>query len=89
MISEEWPELSSHWSIAVDSGKTHQVLNAVNGITLNYSIGWPINLFLNEETLNKYNIIFRFVLKLKWAIWSLNNLKFSGNYFIKTILRVE
>lgn len=77
VISEEWPKLSSRWSITVDNVRTHQVLNAVNGITLNYSVGWPVNLLLNEETINKYNIIFRFVLKLKWVVWTLNSLKFS------------
>ncbi|XP_033207216.1 gamma-tubulin complex component 5 [Belonocnema kinseyi] len=77
VISEEWPDTSSRWSITVDNVRTHHVLHAVNGISLHYAIGWPINMLLNDETLSKYNSIFRFELKLKWALWTLNNLRFA------------
>ncbi|XP_012342126.1 gamma-tubulin complex component 5 isoform X2 [Apis florea] len=77
ILSQWWSDLSSRWSITVSNIHTNQVLIAVDNITLHYAIGWPINIVLNEETFIKYNEIFRFQLKLKWALWTLNNLRFS------------
>lgn len=78
ILSQEWPETSSRWSIVVDEVRTHQVLTAVDKITLQYAIGWPIGMVLNEDSLAKYNEVFRFQLKLKWALWTLDHLRFSG-----------
>ncbi|KZC05180.1 Gamma-tubulin complex component 5 [Dufourea novaeangliae] len=75
-LSQKWSDLSSRWSVSVCSTYTNQVLVAVDDITLHYAIGWPINIILNKETLIKYNEIFRFQLRLKWALWTLNNLRF-------------
>ncbi|XP_076247277.1 gamma-tubulin complex component 5 isoform X2 [Calliopsis andreniformis] len=76
ILSQWWPDSSSRWSITVCNAHTNQVLEAVDNITLHYAIGWPMNIILNEKTLAKYNEIFRFQLKLKWALWTLNNLRF-------------
>ncbi|XP_043284016.1 gamma-tubulin complex component 5 isoform X2 [Venturia canescens] len=76
VLSQEWPDSSARWSINVEGIRTHQVLQAADRITLNYSIGWPINMILNEDSFSKYNAVFRFQLKLKWALWTLNNLRF-------------
>lgn len=78
ILSQQWPDSSSYWSIIVQDVSTHQVVQAVDNITLYYATGWPINIVLNEDILTKYNEIFRFQLKLKWALWTLNNLKFVG-----------
>lgn len=78
ILSQQWPDSSSYWSIIVQDVSTHQVVQAVDSITLYYATGWPINIVLNEDILTKYNEIFRFQLKLKWALWTLNNLKFVG-----------
>lgn len=77
MLSQEWPDSSARWSINVEGVRTHQVLQAADRITLNYSIGWPVNMVLNEDSFSKYNAVFRFQLKLKWALWTLNNLRFG------------
>ncbi|KOC65482.1 Gamma-tubulin complex component 5 [Habropoda laboriosa] len=77
ILSQWWSDLSSRWSITVSNTHTDQVLLAIDNITLHYTIGWPINIILNEKTFIKYNEIFRFQLKLKWALWTLNNLRFS------------
>lgn len=78
VLSQWWPESSSRWSVTVCNTHTNQVLEAVDNLTLNYAICWPMNIILNEKTLTRYNEIFRFLLKLKWALWTLNNLRFSG-----------
>ncbi|XP_011160676.1 gamma-tubulin complex component 5 [Solenopsis invicta] len=78
VFSQYWPDTSSRWSITVHGNiTTRQVLQAVNSITLNYTVEWPISLVLTKKVLEKYNEIFRFQLKLKWALWTLNNLRFG------------
>ncbi|CAL1675989.1 unnamed protein product [Lasius platythorax] len=77
VFSQYWPDTSSRWSITVQSNiNTRQVLQAVNGIILHYTVEWPISIVLTKKVLEKYNEIFRFQLKLKWALWALNNLRF-------------
>lgn len=80
VFSQYWPDMSSRWSITVHGShiNTHQVLQAVNNITLHYTVEWPISIMLTKKVLEKYNEIFRFQLKLKWALWTLNNLRFNG-----------
>ncbi|EZA47650.1 Gamma-tubulin complex component [Ooceraea biroi] len=78
IFSQYWPNTSSRWSVMVHGNvNTHQVLQAVNSITLHYAVEWPISIMLTKKVLEKYNEIFRFHLKLKWALWTLNNLRFS------------
>ncbi|XP_011858715.1 PREDICTED: gamma-tubulin complex component 5 isoform X2 [Vollenhovia emeryi] len=77
VFSQYWSDTSSRWSITVYGNiSTHQVLQAVNSITLHYTVEWPISIVLTKKVLEKYNEIFRFQLKLKWALWTLNNLRF-------------
>lgn len=79
VFSQYWPDTSSRWSITVQSNiNTRQVLQAINGIILHYTVEWPISIVLTKKILEKYNEIFRFQLKLKWALWALNNLRFCG-----------
>ncbi|KAJ8683784.1 hypothetical protein QAD02_019578 [Eretmocerus hayati] len=77
ILSHEWPDWSSHWSITVTNIRTTKVLEAVKSINLHYAVGWPMNILLNKVSLAKYNKIFRFEVKLKWALWTLNTLRFS------------
>ncbi|CAG5101763.1 Similar to TUBGCP5: Gamma-tubulin complex component 5 (Fragment) (Macaca fascicularis) [Cotesia congregata] len=83
VLSDEWRDSSSQnrWSITIvpsDGGNTtRQVIQAIENTTLDYSVDWPINMVLAEPVLVKYNEIFRFQLKLKWALWTLNNLLFT------------
>ncbi|XP_078039159.1 gamma-tubulin complex component 5 [Augochlora pura] len=76
ILSQKWPDSSSRWSVTARSIYTNQVLIAIDNITLQYAVGWPINIILNEDTFIKYNEIFRFQLRLKYALWTLNNLRF-------------
>lgn len=86
VLSQEWPDSCQRWSISVTEISTSKVLEAVDKISLSYTVGWPINMALTNQALVKYNKVFRFQLKLKWALWMLNNLRFSGKsnllYFI-------
>lgn len=79
VLSQEWQESTSRWAIVVTNIRTKRVLEAVDGVILEYAAGWPIIMLLNEETLEKSNIILR--LEFKWALWTLNTLRFSGEIY--------
>ncbi|XP_034945517.1 gamma-tubulin complex component 5 [Chelonus insularis] len=77
-LCDEWRDANSsyRWSITLTNNVTCKVLQAVDHTTLHYAVDWPINMILTDQVLSKYNEIFRFQLKLKWALWSLSNLNF-------------
>ncbi|XP_058801203.1 gamma-tubulin complex component 5 isoform X2 [Phymastichus coffea] len=77
VLTQEWPDSSSRWSVTVSNTRTTKILEAIDGVKLDYAAGWPSNMLLNDEALDKYNRVFRFELKLKWALWTLNNLQFT------------
>ncbi|XP_044018386.1 gamma-tubulin complex component 5 isoform X2 [Aphidius gifuensis] len=79
VLPDEWRDSKSdnHWSMTINDIRTRQVLQAVDGTVLHYSINWPVNMVLTDDTLEKYNTIFKFQLKLKWAVWTLSDLRFK------------
>jgi hypothetical protein len=40
---------------------------------------WPINLVIDASSQKQYNDVFLFLLHLKRAKWSLDDLRFKGN----------
>lgn len=51
-------------------------LDVILGISLNYAVPNSICDVIHERNLIKYNSIFRFLLQIKWAIWSIETLQF-------------
>ncbi|KAK9756933.1 hypothetical protein RND81_01G130800 [Saponaria officinalis] len=47
------------------SSSTTADLDGWDGITLEYSIDWPLQLFFSQEVLSKYRRVFQYLLKLK------------------------
>jgi hypothetical protein len=43
-------------------------------------VQWPLSLILTERSMEYYNTVFQFLLKIKWALFSLQKLRFSGCY---------
>ena len=39
---------------------------------------WPVNIIIDSSCQKLYNLVFLFLLKLKQAKWSLDELRFSG-----------
>ncbi|KAG8226414.1 hypothetical protein J437_LFUL012510, partial [Ladona fulva] len=68
----------------VSSGES--VFDQVDLITLNYSVEWPVNIVLNSASMESYNTVFQFLLKVRWALWSLQQLRFSDLTGSKTAL---
>ncbi|XP_063230616.1 gamma-tubulin complex component 5-like isoform X2 [Bacillus rossius redtenbacheri] len=42
-----------------------------------YKVDWPVSLFLNDVNMKLYNKVFQFLLQVKWALHSLNHLRFT------------
>lgn len=53
-----------------------QTLSAITDITINYSVCESVRDVIHDRALTKYNEIFRFLLQVKWAIWTLETLQF-------------
>ncbi|XP_037931769.1 uncharacterized protein LOC119666560 [Teleopsis dalmanni] len=47
--------------------------NVLQSLTLTYLIHWPLNIILNEESLERYGKIFRFLVKVKRISWLFEN----------------
>lgn len=43
-------------------------------ITMVYGAPWPLNIFLNNRVMHKYNLIFRHLIHVKFAVWLLNGI---------------
>lgn len=69
-------QVKKGWSLCTDS------LSACSLIDVNYDMPWPLNIIIKPEQMELYKEMFRFLLKLKWALHTLNHLVFSGNLFI-------
>lgn len=48
-------------------------MEALDSFTLRYRVGWPINIVLTEEVMDDYSQIFCFVLQLRLAAWSMED----------------
>lgn len=65
---------------------THEANNYINSITLKYKVRWPLHLLFSPKILDRYNEMFRFLLKIKKTqydleqVWSLHKeTKFRSN----------
>lgn len=67
--------------------------NVLNMITLSYKLDWPLSLILNPETIEQYQAIFNYLMKLKRISWVLEEcfqlLKDSHKEFGYKILKSQ
>ncbi|KAI5750362.1 hypothetical protein M8J76_015096 [Diaphorina citri] len=81
-LDSEFPQFSSLFSISIADDSTDltsspHVLQVIDLITINFKVGLPVDLILTAECMAKYNTIFRFILKMKWALSSVQSLHFQ------------
>ncbi|KAJ4444150.1 hypothetical protein ANN_05939 [Periplaneta americana] len=81
-LDQRYPDFSSRFSVVVNKKIQYAttVQDAINSIKLRYAVEWPITLILNERNMEYYNAVFQFLLKIKWALFSLQKLRFSAFY---------
>lgn len=78
-VDQRYPAFSSHFSVVVDN-KIHfatSVQEAISSIKLRYAVEWPVSLILSDHSLEYYNTVFQFLLKIKWGLLCLQKLRFS------------
>ncbi|XP_066148739.1 gamma-tubulin complex component 5 [Euwallacea fornicatus] len=73
-----YPEFYFNCSVQV----THPIryLNSLefcSSVRLDFEISWPLNVIITRDHLEHYNRIFQFLLKLKWALYTLNHMSLS------------
>jgi gamma-tubulin complex component 5 len=78
-VDQRYPEFSSRFSVVVDNNLHYatSVQEAISSIKLRYAVEWPMSLILSSHTLEYYNSVFQFLLKIKWALLCLQKLRFS------------
>ncbi len=55
-----------------------QSIQSVNGIFLRYHMEWPLTIIFDNKVEEKYNAIFVFLLQVKRALWSLEQLRVTN-----------
>ncbi|XP_067008275.2 gamma-tubulin complex component 5 [Anabrus simplex] len=78
-VDLRYPEYSSKFSVVVGEGEGHlsSVLDSMDELSLKYQASWPLTLILSPTNMKYYNAVFQFLLKVKWALWALQQLRFS------------
>uniref|UniRef100_S4RZR7 Gamma-tubulin complex component n=1 Tax=Petromyzon marinus TaxID=7757 RepID=S4RZR7_PETMA len=54
------------------------LVHALDGLRLHYKVPWPLDIVISNEDQALYNDIFLFLLKVKWAKCSLEQLRFKA-----------
>ncbi|XP_031634279.1 gamma-tubulin complex component 5-like isoform X2 [Contarinia nasturtii] len=78
VLSSRYPEIHSMFSVQITATDSHikETLSAIADITINYLVRDSVRDVIHDRALTKYNEIFRFLLQIKWAIWTLETMKF-------------
>uniref|UniRef100_A0A1B6LZE0 Gamma-tubulin complex component n=1 Tax=Graphocephala atropunctata TaxID=36148 RepID=A0A1B6LZE0_9HEMI len=78
-VEEFYPGFGNHFLVLVQEGaeNTDNVHRAIRAISLAYKVDWPVNTIITQDTIDSYNMVFRFLLHVKYASWTLANLHFS------------
>lgn len=78
IISLKHPKMKNLFSIQLDcpTSSDKLALEAIKDLTINYVVRDSIRDVIHDDALEKYNDVFRFLLQIKWAIWTLESLRF-------------
>lgn len=76
LISEKYPLISSNCEVTLQSSSElcEDPLDICNHLNIMVSLKWPLSVVVAEEEIKVYNSIFHFLIKLKWALHTLNGL---------------
>lgn len=65
-------DVDPNWRLCVNP------IAACDMISLHCKIPWPVNIIIRSEHITQYHEVFKFILKLKWGLNTLNRLRFLG-----------
>jgi len=85
-VDAEHQDLSSRCSlnqrpILFNEKRSPAVTDTLETLELGYSVDWPLTLVLSPQNIERYNEIFRLLLKIKFGVWALLQMRFSGRSF--------
>lgn len=78
-MTPRYPDTSGKYQVEIISSfrsKTTKVLKAIDEIKINYNLDTELEYIITSENIDTYNDVFRFLLKVKWGIWTLENMSF-------------
>lgn len=80
IIIDYQPDLYERVSVLIPKywKQINDPIKACEMLEVHFKIDWPINLIITEEQMKKYQEIFTFILLLKYALYTLNQLSFSN-----------
>ncbi|XP_067640185.1 gamma-tubulin complex component 5 [Eurosta solidaginis] len=83
IICAKFLDMSSLFRIDINSAfrcKTVKVYEAVDELSLSYNLSTELGHMIKEQDLDAYNKVFRFLLKVKWGLTTLENLTFPRSH---------
>ncbi|XP_058117498.1 gamma-tubulin complex component 5 [Anopheles ziemanni] len=84
ILASRFTDMNTLFTVEVDRSAIYQldttsVLLAIDEIRILYNPGHDLSNMVNEETMASYNSVFRFLLKVKWALGTLETLRFPDS----------
>ncbi|XP_054269770.1 gamma-tubulin complex component 5 [Macrosteles quadrilineatus] len=81
-VEEYFPGFENYFTVQIETSCRDKSSNAlvhhiIPAISLAYRVDWPVSLVISEASIASYNKVFRFLLHLKYAFWTLHNTRFS------------
>ncbi|XP_058447372.1 gamma-tubulin complex component 5 [Malaya genurostris] len=83
ILASRFTDMTSLFTIEILSeykAETTTVLDAIDKLRILYNPSNDLSNMINEETMTSYNCIFRFLLKVKWALCTLESLRYPECY---------
>ncbi|XP_065172527.1 gamma-tubulin complex component 5 [Atheta coriaria] len=80
VLADAHPRLHERVRVGVKPGWASMLEDPLRTCTLidvQYSVEWPIDIIVTERCAKMYREMFYFVLKIKWALHTLNHLRYS------------
>ncbi|XP_028405031.1 gamma-tubulin complex component 5-like [Dendronephthya gigantea] len=75
-LSPAYSEMKERFTVGYNKPEK-LTIDSFEGLELNYKAPWPINLVIDASSQKRYNDVFLFLLHLKRAKWSLDDLRFK------------
>ncbi|XP_039429506.1 gamma-tubulin complex component 5-like [Culex pipiens pallens] len=83
ILASRFNDMTSLFTIEIvpeHKAETTTVLDAIDKLRILYDPGNDLSNMINEEAMASYNCLFRFLLKVKWALCTLESLRFPECY---------
>lgn len=78
ILSSRYSSMKNLFSVQLLASNSDEKapLEAIKDFNINYAVREQIRDVIHDDALIKYNEVFRFLMQIKWAIWTLETLRF-------------